>query len=438
MNPNYTNLLREFIKLKSVSTDLQYKSEIGKTAEWLKELFEKNNFKVQFLQEDSNPIVLASIEVNHEFETCLIYGHYDVQPAQIEEGWNSEPFELNEKDGRLYARGIVDNKGQIMIHVFNVLELLKSNELKYNIKFLIEGDEETGSHNLPNILEKNKDLLSCDFVLFSDGELTMGHPSIDVSYRGISNITLKVETSKKDNHSGLYGGSIPNSAREISKLLSKLHDSEGNLLLKDLVNPLDKIEPSVVENDKNIPYDYEEFKKLTGSKLRYKKDTLNFYTQVGVLTSAEITTLKGGYLGEGYRNAIPGSSEAKINFRISPFHSPENILESFENFVKENLPDYCTYSISVSEKIPAIFIDSNNEYTAQAKSILEEVYGKKAFFRYCGAIVPIAGLFKSKLQVPVVSVGLGNEDCNMHGADENFVIETVEKGLEFSKRYFSK
>lgn len=434
---NYLALLKEFLSFKSVSTDSQFKDEVKKTAEWLNTLFADNGFETKLVEGYGNPIVLSSFNKIDRAPTALLYGHYDVQPASQEEGWSSDPFSVTEKDGRLVARGSVDNKGQVLIHIASILELIKSGNLKYNIKFIIEGNEETGSPDLVKFIEDYKKELTSDFVIFSDGQLTMGHPVIDIGYRGIFNTTLTVKTSDKDNHSGLYGGSIPNAATELIRIISKLHDVNGVLQLEGLDNTIEKLDKAIVDDNMKVPFENSEFLSNTGAKTKLNKD-INFYLQTGYLTSAEVTGFKAGYTEEGYRNAIPGKAMAKINFRISPLHSAEDVKKKFEDFVKQHAPDYIEYNFDVSEINEPIDIDINNQYMSAVKTLLEKVYNTEAYFKACGAIVPVAGLFKDVLNVPVVSVGLGNEDCNMHGANENFTIDLVKKGLEFSKTFFSK
>ncbi|RMD76901.1 M20/M25/M40 family metallo-hydrolase [Candidatus Dojkabacteria bacterium] len=434
---DYKKLLKEFVGFRSISTDQRYKAEVDATAGWLCDLIQKNGIDAKEITEYDNNIVLAKFVQSNKAKTVLIYGHYDVQPASIQEGWDFDPFVLNEKNKKLYARGVVDNKGQILIHLFTVFELIKLGQLNYNVIFLIEGNEETGSTSLERFINDYKNELQCDFVLFSDGELTMKHPVIETGFRGIVNIVLKVMTSSKDNHSGLFGGSIPNAAHVLSALISKMYDEEGSLNLPGINNSVDHISSDLLEDIQKIPFDESTFLKNTGAKSKLKPNT-NFYLQNGYLTCAEVTTLTSGYQGEGFRNAIPGSALAKINFRISPKHTSRQILSSFEKFVKNNIPQYAKYSIQLSEAIEPILLNTDNEFVRKVKQIASQVYEKDCYFKFCGAIVPVAGLFQSILQVPVVSLGLGNEDCNMHGVHENFDVDLIKKGLRLSQAVLSK
>jgi acetylornithine deacetylase/succinyl-diaminopimelate desuccinylase-like protein len=262
----------------------------------------------------------------------------------------------------------------------------------------------------------------------------MDHPTIDVGFRGIFNCTLTLKTSEKDNHSGLYGGSIPNAALELGKILSSMYDTDGVLDLEGVDNNIENIESEIISNNQKLPFDLQNFLSNSGAKRRQIAGKIDFYTQTGFLTSAEITTLRSGYLGVGYRNAVPGVAEAKINFRISPRLKTKDVIESFKSFINSKQSDYFDLALNVDQESEPIALPTDNSFVQKAKDIATEVYGKEGLFRYCGAIVPVAGIFKDVLGVPVISIGLGNEDCNMHGVNENFEVDLVEKGLRFSER----
>lgn len=430
----YLLLLKEFISFKSISTDPKFQPEIAKTVDWLKSKFKENGFKVEIIKGYGNPLILASLTVNPKLETILIYGHYDVQPAAKEDGWKNEPFAVNEDKERYYGRGAIDNKGQVLVHIATVFDLVEKRGIKYNIKFIIEGDEETGSENIEKFIKNYRKKLKADFILISDGELTGEHACLDSSFRGIVNFTLKIKTSDKDNHSGLYGGAIPNAANELIKILSKMHDNNGNLTIEG-INKIKKFNQKVLENNKGIPYVSSEFRKVTGVKKRFNEKNIDFYTQTACLTSAEITTLNSGYLGEGYKNAIPGSAFAKINFRIAPPTTVKEVKKIFNNFIKENVPDYVSYNLYPDQSSEGFVIDTKNKITMKAKEILTKAYGKKVYDRPCGAIIPIGWFFIKYLKSPVISIGLANEDCNMHAANENFKKTALDKALKFSKSF---
>jgi acetylornithine deacetylase/succinyl-diaminopimelate desuccinylase-like protein len=257
------------------------------------------------------------------------------------------------------------------------------------------------------------------------------------------NLSLSIQTSHKDNHSGLYGGAIPNPVLIFAEILSKMY--QNNILyLPGLKNCPEEIQNllnanSFVENTKNIPFSENEFLYNTGAKIRLNNDILNFYFQVGYFTSAEVTGLVSGYTGEGYRNAIPGKLAVKINFRISPFHTVKDVLSSFQKFLQQNIPSYVDYKIDVSsESAEPIIIDTSNEYIQKAIQDLCTTYSQNPSLKFSGAIVPICGLFQSKLGIDrIISVGIANEDCNMHGANENLSISSIENAIKFADLFLS-
>lgn len=431
----FLELLKKIISYKSISTNPAFIDQINLISNFLIDQFKMNSFEVEQITGYDNPIVFASYVKSQDYKTILIYGHYDVQPADIKDGWDSDPFILTEKNNKVFGRGIVDNKGQFAVHLYTVFKLIKEEKIKYNIKFILEGNEETGSPKLEQFIFDNVDKLKADFVLFSDGELTMEHPSIDAGFRGIFNVKLTIKTSLKDNHSGLYGGTIPNAATVLTDILSKLHNSDGLLNLPDLQNSIENIPEKIHADNKKRYFDQSKFLENTGAKERFISN-LDFYTSSAFLTSAEITTLTSGYQDLGYKNAIPGEAIAKINFRISPLKKTADVYESFIKFLEINVPSYAEYSIETTDLNEPINIDIDNTFTKSIMEKLEKNYGKEPFYVYCPAIVPVAGYFQDYLKVPVVSVGLGNEDCNMHGANENFDIELISKALAFSRSLF--
>lgn len=436
----YKDLLKEFISFKSISTDSQFQPEVTKLVSWLRSLFQTNNFDVKVIEGYANPIIVAHYQVDPSLDTCLIYGHYDVQPAEKSEGWFEDPFTLLEKDGRYYARGVVDNKGQVLVHIYNVLKLIEEGNLGYNIKFVIEGNEETGSGEIGNFLKDNQDLLHADFVMISDGEITMGHPSIEVSFRGVLNTTITIQTSEKDLHSGLYGGVAPSAAKELVDLLSKMVAPDGKILIPGFYDDVPVPDPKAVEANKSLPFDKNQYKTNTGTDAIVTEEGWDFFNQLAFRPTLQITGINSGYVGAGYRNAIPGVAVAKTNIRFSGEQDPKRLLVVIKDFVEKNTPSYATATVdfAVADVCGGVFLDISNHYVAKAEKLLEESFKNDVLHMYCGATLPIVVDFKSILNIPQVMVPLGNEDCNMHGANENYDIDILNKALTFSYSFFKK
>ncbi|HVX92996.1 MAG TPA: M20/M25/M40 family metallo-hydrolase, partial [Candidatus Dojkabacteria bacterium] len=420
----YKELLKEYVSFKSISTDLEKKEDMLQTVEWLKNLFQSNGFEVKSLEvEGTNPLVFASYKLSDDAETVLVYGHYDVQPADKEDGWNSEPFELTERNGRLYARGVMDNKGQSFVHIFTVLELIKQKKLKYNVKFIIEGGEEVGDvDSLIKIITENKDLLTCDHILVSDGELVAGRPSFDSSFRGGMNLTVKFKVSDNNVHSGVYGGAVANSAFELSKLLAKIYDDNNVVTIPGFYNDVDEITEKQLKNNKRLT-EIDAGKVLTNvgfKALRTENNKYDFYTQTGLRPTLQVTGLKSGYIGNGYANIVPNVAEARINFRLVASQSPQRVLELFENFVRENTPEYVQSEVVASGLHDPVKLKTDSEQFSKVRKMLEESYGSEVFDYYVGGAIPVIAKMKEIFGIDAVSVGLANDDCNMHGVDENF------------------
>jgi acetylornithine deacetylase/succinyl-diaminopimelate desuccinylase-like protein len=438
----FKKLLKEYVAIQSVSTDPALKENMGKMAKWLEELFKSNGFETQLLEGNGiNPVVYASYKQSEDLKTVLVYGHYDVQPAEIEDGWVNDPFQLDEHEGRLYARGVMDNKGQNLIHIFSVVSLIKSGKLKYNVKFMIEGDEETGGlEELAEVMDKNVDILKADYVLVSDGELVAGKPAFDASYRGGCNLTVMYKVANNNVHSGIYGGAVANAGYELSKLLGKIIDSNNVVTIPGWYENVDAITSEQLENNSRLAkLGQEESLSNPGFKaLRTENNQYDFYTQTGLRPTLQVTGIKCGYIGDGYSNIVPAKAEAKINFRIVASQTIEEMVSKFEKFVKENTPEFVDYEISITGKHDPVKLNTNDEMFKEVRVLLEQSYGSEVFANYVGGAIPFVAKVKELLGVDTIAVGLSNADCNMHGANENFEISLIQKGLDFSMKFFGK
>ncbi len=435
----YKKLLEEFVSFKSISTDETFLPEIGKTVVWLENTFKSSKFKVKILKgKTTNPVVFAEYKISEKAETVLIYGHYDVQPATKSDGWYKEPFSLFEKNKKLMARGVVDNKGQILIHIVTAINLIKEGNLKYNLKFLIEGNEETSNPDLPGIMEKHKKELRCDVVVVSDGELTNNKPSLEVSLRGGFNCTLTYTTGKNNLHSGIYGGGVPNAAYELSKFLGNLYNKDNSISYKEFYNGVDIINKSQVLNNKNLIKEGQDIKKLAGVNSLLTESGYDFYTQTGLRPTIQVTGVKTGYIDNGYANIVPATAEARLNFRIVTSQSSKKVFSDFEKYVSKNTPKYIKYKLTTNGFHDPIKVDMSNPYVSDVEKKLEESYKSKVSRKYVGGAIPFVADVKNILGVDTLLVSLGNEDCNMHGANENFDLSLIIKGLEFSNSFLSR
>jgi acetylornithine deacetylase/succinyl-diaminopimelate desuccinylase-like protein len=431
----YKETLAEFLAFRSVSTSKEYEAEIAMAVDWLKVLFERETFKVQVFGGYGNPIVFASLQADPKLETCLVYGHYDVQPADRSDGWSSEPFKLTERDGRLYGRGVVDNKGQLLIHALTIFRLAGQRQLGYNIKFIIEGNEETGSGDLGQFIKDRQDLLAADFALLSDGEFGE-FPVIEAGFRGGFNATLTLATSHTDLHSGIYSSAAPNAAHELAKILSTFYDHEHKIRISGFYDDVDDIEEEILAANRNLPFNPEAHKRNTGNSSLLLEPGYDFYTQIGLRPAIQVTGLQSGYTGEGYRNSIAARASAKINFRLVKSQDPHKIAGLFEKHILENLPNHVKYRLEFHDFHEGVKLGLNNDYTRAAIQAISRSHQRRPAFKFCGGGLPVVTHFDQLLDLPTLSVPLANDDCAMHAVDENFRFDYLDRGLAFSQEFF--
>lgn len=433
MLDEYKKLVKKLIAFKTISADPNSYPECLKTVEFLAKYLTSIGFKTQIFEKYGNPIFFAEYMINPKFETCLIYGHYDVQPASLEDGWKTDPFKLVEKNGKLFGRGIMDDKGQLFVHIITIANLIKQKKLKYNIKFISEGNEEIGSNYIESFIKKHKAILASDFIMISDGEMSAGNPTIELGTRGVINCTLTFISSNNDLHSGLYGGAAPSSVKEAIKFINGLFDENRKLALEGFYNDVLPLDKSVV-----IPFDLKTYKKNTGTKAILTEKGLDLYQQTGQRPTLEITGFSSGYTGVGYRNSIPAKTTVKFNFRLVNNQVPEKILEQFKKHIGEYMPGYITYKFEAEASTCPVRININNKYVLRAKKVLKEIFRKKVLHRYVGGTEPVIVFFDQILKKPQVLVPFANEDGMMHGMNENFALENIKKQMEFGEKFFSE
>ncbi len=358
-----------------------------------------------------------------------------MQPASREEGWEKDPFSVNITPERIIARGVADNKGQTGIHLVTISELKNQEKLRYNVKILLEGDEESGSEGLERFLKENKEKLKADFILISDGELSLGYPTIELGFRGGFNCEIKLKTAETELHSGIYGGAVPSASFEALRLLSNLFVEEGQTILSSIREDLPEIPKELVEKNKE-KINPEEIRKLATTKTLYLRD-YDFYTTTGLFPAVIITGLEAGYTKEGFRNAVPPTATLKINFRLAPTQDPQKVIKELQEKVDQFVPPWVEKEVKTESPYKGVMLDKDNRFVERAANLLKEVFGAEPIYKYCGGGLPVVTHFHEILQIPQVLVPLANEDCRMHAVNENLKIDTVKKGIEFSLRFFS-
>jgi len=428
----YQKLLSEFVSYKSISPETKCTADIVKCGEWVHKLFHSIGFKSKIVKGFGNPIILANIIHDKSLPTCLIYGHYDVQPVN-KMSWETNPFQLCKKNDRLFARGVVDNKGQILLHMMCILDLMQRNKPGYNVRFIVEGDEETGSKHIEKFINNFSKDLKADFILVSDGALVEDNPTLEISLRGTMNISLKIETSTKELHSGVYGGVVPNPIFELSKILSKVErkNRKNELFVSNKHN--------IDEPKKDTKTKIDSFKHSAGVSKIFLNELSSLNTSIGLRPTIQPTGIVSGYTNSGYKTSIPNTASVKLNVRIVPGQTISDTIKDLKQALDKIVPTYVNYKLydySSKKAVEAFEVNKNNKYFKKAKKVLQSVYSKEVIMQNVGGTIPILSYFDRILKIPQVLVPFANHDNNMHGANENFAFNQIKNAYNFCYQFF--
>jgi acetylornithine deacetylase/succinyl-diaminopimelate desuccinylase-like protein len=386
---------------------------------------------VNIYETEGHPIVYGAIIVDPSFPTVLVYGHYDVQPADPLELWNSGPFDPTIIDGKIFARGACDDKGQFYMHVKALEMMTKTNTMCTNIKFVIEGEEEIGSPNLASFVKANKELLKADVILISDtAMISMDNPSIDIGVRGLSYIEIEVTGPNRDLHSGVYGGAVANPITILSKMIAACHDENNHITIPGFYD--DVIESTDAERAKmaEAPFDLNEFKQDLGIANVWGEKGYSTNERTGIRPTLEVNGIWGGYTGEGAKTVLPSKAFAKISCRLVPNQSSKVITEKVLNYFKSIAPDNVTVSAFEHHGgEPYITPIDSHEYQSAAKAIAA-TFGKDPIPVRGGGSIPICSLFEQELGLKIVFMGFGLDSDNLHSPNEKYDIVNFYKGIE--------
>ncbi len=431
--------LLELLRIPSVSARSEHKADMIKCAETVKQrLSEAGADKVEIFQTPGHPIVFGEKIIDPSKPTVLVYGHYDVQPADPLELWNSGPFDPVIKDGKIYARGACDDKGQFYMHIKALETMVNTNSLSTNIKFLIEGEEEVGSNNLGNFVKANKELLKADVILISDtAMISLETPSLDVGVRGLSYIEVEITGPNRDLHSGVYGGAVANPITILAKMIASLHDENNHITIPGFYDDvLDSSDEERKEMAKS-PYDEEEYKNDLGVKELWGEKGYTTHERTGIRPTLEVNGIWGGYTGEGAKTVLPSKAFAKISTRLVPNQTSKKITGLLIKHLEKIAPANVT--IKASEHHggdPYLTPVDSMEYQAAAKAI-EDTFGKSPIPVRGGGSIPITALFETELGLKTVFLGFGLDSDNLHSPNEKFDIANFYKGIE-TIPYFHK
>lgn len=436
---NYVTELIEFLRIPSISTQTDRNDDTAKAAAWLAEAMRNAGLEnVQVIKTERHPLVYADwLHAGQDTPTVLIYGHYDVQPPEPLELWESPPFDPVIRDNYIYARGAADDKGQIYIHVKAVEAYLKTaGRLPVNVKFIVEGEEEIGSRNLYHFIAENGALLSADSALVSDSAiLGKGKPALVYGLRGICHIQIDITGPGRDLHSGSYGGGINNPLNVLAHIIAKLKDEDGHILIPgfyDRVRPLSDEERELLAN---FPLDKGAWLKETGAPTAWGEPEYSLVERLGARPTLDITGMYGGYLGEGTKTVLPSYAHAKVSMRLVPDQDPHEIVELAEKYIRSIAPPSVTVKIETADGSQASLIDRDTAPIRAASAAYEATFNHPVVFMREGGSIPIVERFESGLKLPTVLMGFGLPGDRIHSPNERFYLPNFYAGIETSIRY---
>jgi acetylornithine deacetylase/succinyl-diaminopimelate desuccinylase-like protein len=430
--------LKAFLRIPSISSLTEHKDDVRKAAEWLRDAMEKAGLEnAEVFETDGHPVVYADWLHAEGKPTVLVYGHYDVQPVDPLNLWETPPFDPHVRDNKLYARGASDDKGQTFMHVKAVEALLQSEgELPVNIKFIVEGEEEIGSPTLPKYVEENQEQLKADLIVISDtGMQGPGRPAVCYGLRGLAGIQIDVKGPKGDLHSGLYGGAVQNPLHAIVEILQSFRDKEGVIQVEGFYEDVLEVSDEERAEFAALQFDLEQEKQDLGITEDFGEKGYSFVERTWIRPTLEINGITGGFSGEGIKTVLPSQASAKITCRLVPNQDPDDIVAKLHAHVEANKPAGVTVTISDFDKGQPFLTPYDHPAIQAAGRSYEKVYNVKTAFTRMGGSVPIVAVFDQVLGLPVVLMGFGLASENFHAPNEHFHLENFDKGLRVISDY---
>lgn len=430
--------LIELLKIPSVSADSKYKADVRRTAQMIQERFiEAGVDNAEILSTDGYPVVYAEKMVNPNLPTVLVYGHYDVQPPDPLELWDSPPFEPVIRDGRIYARGASDDKGQFYMYVKAFEYMMREKSIPCNIKFMIEGEEEVGSANLDKFIRENKAKLAADIIVLSDTTIIANNtPSITVGLRGLSYMEVEVTGPNRDLHSGIYGGSVANPINILTKMIASLHDEDNHITIKGFYDDVADVSRSERDEMAKAPFSLDEYKKELGIADVYGEKGYSTIERTAIRPTLDVNGIWGGYTGEGAKTVIPAKAYAKISMRLVPYQNQEKIVELFTQHFRSIAPPSVQVKVTpLHGGDPAVTPTDSIAYQA-ASSAMETTFGARPIPVRGGASIPIVALLKKELGLDSVLLGFGLDSDAIHSPNEHYGIFNYLIGIETIVHFF--
>ncbi len=440
----FLNELIELLKIPSVSADPAYNQDVlntaDKVAEYLKAAGADN---VEVCETKGYPVVYGEKLIDSNLPTVLVYGHYDVQPPDPMDLWESGPFEPVIKkteihpEGAIFARGSADDKGQFFMHVKAFEAMNHTGQLPCNVKFMIEGEEEVGSGSLGDFVRENKEKLKNDIILISDTEIISNdQPSISVGLRGLSYVEVEVKGADLDMHSGVYGGAVPNPLNVLSRMIAKLHDDDGRITIPGFYDDVQELSPEDKADLDKIPFSLEAYKKSIGISDIQGEKGYSTIERASVRPTLDVNGMWGGYIGKGAKTVIPSHAYAKISMRLVPAQDPDKITKLFADYFPTLAPSSVEVKVIPHHGGQAYVLPTSDKGFQAAKKAMTQTFGKEALAARGGGSIPIVALFEKELGSKSVLMGFGLNSDVIHSPNENFGLFNFYKGIETIPYFF--
>ena len=430
--------LVDLLKIPSVSADTKFSNDMTRAAEFIKlKLEEAGAENVEICPTQKHPIVYGEKIIDANLPTVLVYGHYDVQPADPVELWETPPFEPEIRkteihpEGAIYARGACDDKGQMYMHIKAFEAMMKTDTLPCNVKFMIEGEEEIGSENLETFVKENKEKLKADVILVSDtGIIANDVPSITTGLRGLSYLEVKVTGPNRDLHSGLYGGGVANPINILCDMIASLHDENGKITVKGFYDAVEEVSTEERAEMAKAPFNEDEFKKDLHIDAVWGEKGYTTPERMTIRPTLDVNGIWGGYIGEGAKTVLPSEAFAKISMRLVPNQDSHNITQLFKDHFEAIAPDCVKVEVYPHHGGEGAVVPINfNGYVA-ASMAMEETFGKKPIPKRSGGSIPIVALFEKELGLKTLLMGFGLDSDLIHSPNEHYGLFNYFKGIE--------
>ncbi len=435
--------LKDLLRIPSVSTAPEHKDDVRRAAEFVaNDLRRMGMENVEVIPTKGHPLIYADWLHAAGKPTVLCYAHYDVQPAEPLNEWISPPFDPTERNDNIYARGAVDDKGQLWMELKAVEALMKGHggKLPLNVKFIIEGEEEVGGESIAAYVRKEKAKLKADFALVCDTELFAPNlPTLCVGLRGLVYTELEAQGAKTDLHSGMYGGAAPNPLFALIEIISKLKDAKGKILIPGFYSKVKAPSKAELAAWKKLPFKEEHYRKTeVGSKVLTGEPGYSVLYRTWARPTLEVHGMPGGFVASGAKTVIPARASAKVSMRLVPNQDPDDILKRYTNYVKKLTPKGIELNIKVYSKGPACVVSTDNRFIKAATEAMHDVFKKPTVFIRSGGSIPIVTDFQDVMKLPSVMMGFGLPDDNLHAPNEKFHIPNFYRGIESIIRFFEK